>query len=90
MFQRSTAALSKHLARPVCQVPSGLAACSVAATVLRLRSATVALRRGPLPQLSRALRQRFAFPGLSVVLHSSLFSVLFGILIITTYNAWAP
>jgi hypothetical protein len=59
------AALSKRLARPVCQTPSGLAARSFAATVLRLRSATVTLRRGLLPRLARALRQRFAFPGSS-------------------------
>ena len=46
---RCAAALSKRLARPVCQTPSGIAACSFAATVLQLRIATATLRRGPYP-----------------------------------------
>ena len=45
-----------------------------AATVLRRGNATITLRRGPLPRLSRALRQRFAFPGSSVDAHRFSFS----------------
>lgn len=52
---RCAAALSKRLARPVCQTSSVARRVVFAATVLRLRTATVTLRRGPLPRGYRGL-----------------------------------
>ena len=61
---RSAAALSKRLARPVCQTPSGLAACRLAATVLRLRGATVTLRRGSPTRVIAGSSPALRFPWL--------------------------